>query len=300
MSALPRLRSWHEPELEPELEAGAGPDTLTPALAELYGGGLAFPARAGARPYVYANFVSTLDGVVSFGVPGQSGGGTISQGDSGDRFIMGLLRASADAIMVGAATLAPVALDSRWLPESVCPEARELYAEYRMQRPPPLLVIVSGSGRVNLARAVFRVPQTRALILTGADGAQRLAGAGAGQLPGLEVRALPSGPSGEAGIGAGIDPGAMLELLAAEYGVRRLLHEGGPTLVGGFLRAGVLDELFLTLSPHLAGRDGTAPRPGLVEGLAFPPATAPGCTLISGKQRGDYLYLRYRLKQATF
>ncbi len=296
MSALPRLRSWHGAEHEPELEAGAGPDTLTPALAELYGGGLAFPARADARPYVYANFVATLDGVVSFGVPGQSGGGTISQGDSGDRFIMGLLRASADAIMVGAATLAPVALNSLWLPESVCPEARELYAAYNGGRA-PLLVIVSGGGRVNLERAVFRTPHRRALILTGADGAQRLAGAGAGQLPGLEVRALPSGPSSAAGIEAGIDPGAMLALLAAEYGVRRLLHEGGPTLVGGFLRAGVLDELFLTLSPHLAGRDRTAPRPGLVEGLAFPPATAPGCTLISGKQCGDYLYLRYRLKR---
>lgn len=283
-SALPALRSWHE--ADPSIMRSAS--GLTPELAALYGGGLSFPESKGARPYVYANFVSTLDGVVSFDVQGQAGGGTISGGDAGDRFIMGLLRASADAIMVGAATLAPVPVASLWLPESVCPEARDLYHAYRGTRPPPLLVIVSGSGRVDLERAVFRTRERRALILTYAAGAEQLARAGAGDLPGLEVRALPSG-------NMGLAAGAMLELLASEYGVRRLLHEGGPTLVGEFLRAGALDELFLTLAPRLAGRSAQEPRPGLVEGAAFLPTHPPGAALLSGKRLGDYLYLRYRL-----
>ena len=51
------------------------------------------------------NFVSTLDGIVSFLIPGKEGGGEISGHDEADRFIMGLLRASADAVMVGVGTL---------------------------------------------------------------------------------------------------------------------------------------------------------------------------------------------------
>ena len=69
-----------------------------------YGGDLHF-ALASGRPQVIGNFVCTLDGVVSYAIPGKSGGGDISGFNEGDRFIMGLLRASADAVMVGAATL---------------------------------------------------------------------------------------------------------------------------------------------------------------------------------------------------
>ena len=69
------------------------------ALADLYGGGLALSEDA-----VYANFVSSLDGVVSLG--GRRGSGsTISGRDGADRFVMGLLRALADAVLVGAGTL---------------------------------------------------------------------------------------------------------------------------------------------------------------------------------------------------
>jgi hypothetical protein len=56
-------------------------------------------------PLWVGNFVSTLDGVVSYKIKGHAGGSTISGSDPGDRFIMGLLRASADAVMVGARTV---------------------------------------------------------------------------------------------------------------------------------------------------------------------------------------------------
>ena len=86
------------------------------------------------RPYVIGNFVSTLDGVVSFEVPGKSGGGDISGFNEADRFIMGLLRASADAAIVGSGTLREVAQGHLWLAEHVYPEARDQYARYRRQR----------------------------------------------------------------------------------------------------------------------------------------------------------------------
>src|SRR5580700_9495980 len=79
--------------------------TLPEGLRALYDGDLYFPAGPAERPYVIENFVETLDGVVSFNLPGQSSGGEISGRNEGDRFIMGLLRASADAVMVGSGTV---------------------------------------------------------------------------------------------------------------------------------------------------------------------------------------------------
>ena len=72
-------------------------------LATLYGP-LRFPQPA-SRPYVIGNFVTTLDGVVSLNVLGKAGGGEISGFNDHDHLIMGLLRAVADAVIVGAGTL---------------------------------------------------------------------------------------------------------------------------------------------------------------------------------------------------
>src|SRR5665213_2185568 len=126
---------------------------LPEELTILYGGDLQFPALD-VRPYVIGNFVSTIDGVVSFELPGKSGGGDISGFNEADRFIMGLLRASADAVIVGSGTLREVAPGHLWLAEHVYPQASESYARYRHEvlgkLVPPLNVIVSGSGAVDL------------------------------------------------------------------------------------------------------------------------------------------------------
>ena len=60
------------------------------------------------------------------------------------------------------------------------------------------------------------------------------------------------------------------------------------------MAAQVVDELFLTLSPEIAGRSSDAMRPALVEGMAFMPRHAPWFQLLSVKQSSDRLYLRYR------
>jgi riboflavin biosynthesis pyrimidine reductase len=87
---------------------------------------------------------------------------------------------------------------------------------------------------------------------------------------------------------------AMLQLLYEQHGVRRLLHEGGPTLFGQFMAAKAVDELFLTLSPQVAGRTSGSMRPALVEGTEFLPQSAPWFQLLSVKQSADHLYLRYK------
>src|SRR5215472_12956790 len=79
---------------------------LPPGLATLYGR-LAFPPYQG-RAHVVGNFVTTLDGVVALNEPGHSGGGDISGWNRHDQMVMGLLRAVADAVIVGAGTLRSV------------------------------------------------------------------------------------------------------------------------------------------------------------------------------------------------
>ena len=268
---------------------------LPQALRELYDGDLHLHPSGAARPYVIANFVSTLDGVASYGVEDQSGGSTISGSDSADRFIMGLLRASADAVMIGAGTLRDVSAKSLWTPDSVYPDAKRFYAEYRVNAPHkpeyPLLVIVSGSGQLELERAIFRTPAMRTVVITTSAGRDELTRRGAATLGCVEVLALDSN-SGS------IAPGAILQLLQSQFGVKTLLHEGGPTLFGQFLAAGAVDELFLTLSPQIAGRKGVATRPAVVQGVEFVPDSAPWFQMVSVKENAAYLYLRYRRRRS--
>jgi riboflavin biosynthesis pyrimidine reductase len=261
---------------------------LPEELKKLYDGDLQFPAR-GDRPYVVGNFVSSLDGVVSFEIPGKSGGGEISGFDKADRFIMGLLRASADAVMVGSGTLRDTPSKHLWIAEGAYPEARELYAQYRqsvLQKPAtPLNVIVSRSGTVDLQKAVFRTPGLRTLIVTSNEGKYVLAKHGVSALESVLVREC-EGPAGRS------SPPAILELLRDEFGVKMLLHEGGPALFGEFVGEGCMDELFLTVAPQLIGRGETRQRPGLIAGIEFLPDTAPWMKLASVKQSGEHLYLR--------
>lgn len=229
---------------------------LPPGLAERYGGALSFPE---ARPYVVANFVSTLDGVVSYAVPGRSEASVVSGGNEGDRFVLALLRACADAIVVGAGTLREER-DHLWTPEFVYPEAADEFAALRRAMGKPeraLVAFVSASGNVDRTAPIFRsgVP-TR--VLTGH----------------LRARGL-------------IDALGLRDPL--------IVTEGGPTLFGELLRDAAVDELFLTLAPRLAGRDVGMPRKALVEAQAFAPDRSPRASVVSLKAQGDFVFARYRI-----
>ena len=273
--------------------AAFGRAVLPVELKDLYDGDLHFNVPGpGDRPYVIGNFVSTLDGVVTFEVPGKSGGGDISGFNEADRFIMGLLRASADAVIVGTRTLLETAPGHIWSAEYVYSECREQYARYRhdtLDRPEaPINVVVSGSGRVDLERAVFRTPGVRTLIVTSPHGNELLIRNGVAKLESVEARPVRV-QDGK------IAPGTILKLLRDEFAVELLLHEGGPTLFGDFVSHNCVDELFLTIAPQFAGRAEKGKRPGVIAGLEFDPETAPWLKIISVKQSEDHLYLRYSL-----
>ena len=83
---------------------------------------------------------------------------------------------------------------------------------------------------------------------------------------------------------------ALAEL--RERGRRRILCEGGPTLFGRLVAAGLVDELFLTLSPVLAG-DGLS----LVEGETLLPHRRVAATLAGVRRHGAHLFLRYAFER---
>src|SRR5271168_775918 len=108
-----------------ETTRGRGlPLPLPPRLSRLYGTFRLPVPRSG--PLVFSNFVSTLDGVVSLQVKGHSGGGDISGFSGQDRMVMGLLRAAADAVIVGSGTLAADP-EHLWTPQAICPELGDEY-----------------------------------------------------------------------------------------------------------------------------------------------------------------------------
>jgi riboflavin biosynthesis pyrimidine reductase len=250
--------------------SGAGTALPSPDLAHLYGGGLTL-----AEDVLYANFVSSLDGVVALEGMGGGGPGAISLHSEADRFVMGLLRVLADAILLGAGTLRD-GWNHHWTPAHIYPEDAAGYAA--LGRPEPELVIATLRGDIDPAQPALR---DRVLVLTTDAGRAQLGD----RLPATaRVRSL--GPDAPSGL-------RLRDAVRAE-GHRRILTEGGPTLIGVLLQDQVLDELFLTLSPVLAGRERQdSARLSLVEGLALPAGKFATGALRSVRRDGRHLFLRY-------
>ncbi len=260
--------------------------SLPVELQAIYGGDLMIPTGAAPeRPYIIANFVQTLDGVISFGIAGRDTGGDISGHSEIDHAVMGILRAEADAVLWGSSNYMAV---RRFVPtpEAIWKPGATHYHDLRRRlgKPPaPLAVVVTASGDIDTGGAILRRPDQPALVVTTQAGAARL-----GDLPdapNTTVRDVPG--DGE------VPPQAVASLLAQEFGVRTLLVEGGARIFGAFLAAGLMDEVFLTIAPQFAGRSAQASHPGLVEGVAFAPATAPWARLLSLKRGGSHLFARY-------
>ena len=92
--------------------------------------------------------------------------------------------------------------------------------------------------------------------------------------------------------GGWVDLRAALAWLRAQ-GHAQILAEAGPTTFGGLVAAELVDELFLTVSPVLAGRSAAGRRLGLVEGTALLPETRVAPTLLSVRRGSEHLFLRY-------
>jgi riboflavin biosynthesis pyrimidine reductase len=250
---------------------------LPDGLRSRYGGDLRIAERC-----TFANFVSTIDGVVSFAAPGEDRARHVSRGDTNDRFVLALLRAAADAVVVGAGTLRKEP-DSVWTAESVFPDAASDFAALRaaMRKPPaPLTVVVSASGETDLGLPAF-AKGGPVVIATTETGARRITHTPAH----VTVRVFGGAPQ--------LRMEDVVRAAIELAGGARILTEGGANILGQFLAEGVLDELFLTVAPRLAGRTRDVARVALVEGASFKAADAPEARLASLKLGGDYLFSRY-------
>jgi len=257
---------------------------LPPGLARLYGR-LRMPT-ARARAHVFSNFATTLDGVVSLNVKGHKSGGDISGFSAQDRMVMGLLRAVADAVVVGAGTLA-VDRNHLWTAEDIFPGFAEEYRVLRAalgKRGPPLNAVVSGSGRLDLRLPLFASGKVPALIVTTAAGARELRKQ---RVPdSVEIRAVRSS-------GRAIRARSVLDEVSRASAGKLILVEGGPQLLGAFYAERLLDEQFLTLSPQIAGRGADVERISLVMGQAFAPRHPLWGTLVDLRRGASHLFLRY-------
>jgi riboflavin biosynthesis pyrimidine reductase len=244
-------------------------------LEALYGGiGL-------EEPCVVANFIESLDGVVAVPRLPRSHA-VIGDESEADRFMLALVRACADAVVVGSGTLL-ASPKGTWRIDRAYPPAAAALAELRARRgrsAQPLVVIVTTGASFDPAHPVL---ESGALVLTteGAAGKLRAAVPAA-----AEVAAVNDGDT--------VDLTLALDLLR-DRGCPVVLTEAGPSMFGSLVASRLVDELFLTVSPVLAGRADTA-RLGLVEGVELVPQTRVAGRLRSVRAHGSHLFLRYALR----
>ena len=264
--------------LELLAEAPGLPRWELPAeLERLYAGGIGFEP-----PCLVANFIETLDGVVA--IPDLPRSNSLIAAESeADRFVMGLLRACADVVLIGSGTML-ASPAGRWRPDGVHPPSASLFAKLRAARglaEAPRVAVVTAGGSFDASHPVVAAG---ALVLT----TERAA-------PDLSASVPTSAEVVPVNDDEAVDAGAAVALLHARgYGV--VLSEAGPTLTASLLASDVVDELFLTLSPLVAGR-ATSPRLGLVDGVELLPDVRVGGELRSVRRGGSHLLLRYALSR---
>ncbi len=227
------------------------------------------------RPFVFLNLAMTADGKIA-----TENRASLVFSSRRDREHMFELRTRADAVMSGARTvdLNPVTLGPGPAPYRRQRRRRGL-KEYNLR------VIASGSGSVDPRAKIFKLRFSPIIILT----TQRASPARLARLQAVAEEVKVCGEKE-------IDFARALQWLRAQWGVKRLLCEGGGEIDGGLFRAGVVDELHVTISPVVFG--GRA-APSICDGLgATNLRGAAQLQLTSARRYGDELFLIYRVRRA--
>ncbi|GAA4731549.1 pyrimidine reductase family protein [Phytohabitans rumicis] len=214
------------------------------------------------EPGVRVNFVTSADGAVE--LDGFSAG--LSGGS--DKRVFALLRMLCDGLLVGAGTLRHEGYNALRLDEK-----RRAWRREHGLPDYPTLVVVSGALDLNPAQAAFADAPVRPIVLTH------------GRAPADRRAALE--PVAEV-LTVGADAVDLTDALVRlrERGLRHLLCEGGPHLLGTLTAADLVDEVCLTVSPLLTG-------PGAGRITAGPPTLPRPLALHHALQSDDTLLLRY-------
>lgn len=216
------------------------------------------------RQWLGLNFVAAVDGAVT--IAGRSG----PLGGQGDRAMFRALRDHSDAVLVGAGT----ARVENYGPTS--PRAASVRAD-RGQAPRPAMVVVTRSGDLDHLDRLWADPDMQVLVAAGSalgrDRATALTGHGA------EV-VVTDGPAGGADLDETVD-------LLRDRGLGRILCEGGPHLAADLLAAGLVTDMFTTVSPLVVGGTDTMVTPRL--------AVPRRLVLAAVRMHGDEVFLHHRV-----
>lgn len=210
-----------------------------------------FPPPWPTRPWLYANVIASRNGIVTWSRAGADDDpvGAIAGGDFSrpgrlvDLRLMRRLRAGADAVSFGAQTLRDQP-DLIGAADDIDGELGEALIRFRAEqgrRRVPLQVVYSESGRLDLAVPFFNTPGLTAIVVTTATGARRLRSQGS---DGRGVKLLVAGEER-------VEASGLVhahERLFDEFGVRYLDCEGGAVILEALHRAGILDEIFVTVT----------------------------------------------------
>jgi riboflavin-specific deaminase-like protein len=225
------------------------------------------PPSAPGHPHVMLNMIATVDGRATVG--GRSG--AIS--DRADRALFHGLRSAVDAVLVGAGTLRTERY-GRIIPDASRRQQRQQHGLSEE----PIACVVSGRMAIAQDLPLLAEPSARVVVLTASQASLPATAA--------HVEYVRAERDGQ------LDLPAAIAELGGRFGVGSVLCEGGPHLARQMLGAGLIDELFLTLSPLLAGGEpagGEALR--ILAGEELVPPVA--LELRSVLQIGSELFLRY-------
>jgi riboflavin-specific deaminase-like protein len=195
-------------------------------------------------------------------------------GSAHDKHLMNILRAQADAVIVGSGT---VRADGYPLivrdPKAVAKRARLGVSTQ------PINVVMSNSLDIPITKLLFHHPDTEKLVFTTRSASRE-------NIRRVErfatVVVLPSKT---------VSPGRVVEYLERR-GVRRILVEGGGATNHSFIRAKLVDEIFITVTPFIIGG---ADAPTVVDGRGFLAHTSVRLELISSRRLKNEVFLRYRV-----
>lgn len=218
--------------------------------------------------WLRANMIASADGAAT--IDGRAGG----LGNATDQQVLGLLRALADVVIAGAGTVTA----EGYGPARARPQYQDLRAAAG-QPPAPTMVVVSQRLQLDFESKYFADASQRPIVVT-CETAPADRVLAARKVADVVI-------AGE----SAVSPALMVEALVAR-GYRRLLCEGGPTLLAAVAADGVLDELCLTIAPMLVG----GPSRRVLEGPLLDPASKIALTQLL-QDDDDLLYARYEVRR---
>ena len=231
--------------------------------------------NATRRPVVIAHFAITADGKTSTRALTPSRFTSLA-----DKSRLQEVRAGADAILAGARTVLTDSMSMGLSRADLCKE-REL----RGLPSAPLRVVVSNSGRLDPGGKVFQYSKSPLIIFSTRRMPLRLR---AEIMHKAELFLFPGG---------NIDLSAALDVLAADFGVKRVVCEGGGRLVRSLAALDLIDGLYLTIAPVVFGGRQAPTLTGIPRQLGF---STRNFEIVSHSVSGGECFVEFRRQRSSW